>query len=123
MMVMVLASFLRWWYGAGWAHVLHSLGPRLQAVLDGFSVRQLFKTLFAPWRRIITYPGRSVQERFQALGDNLFSRAVGFVVRLVVLVAAGATLVVIAVLTLAEAILWPLLPLAVPGCLIAGLIA
>jgi len=119
---MVVASFLRWWYGAGWAHVLHSLGPRLQSVADSFSVRQLLKTLFAPWRRIITYPGRSLQERLQALGDNLFSRAIGFVVRLIVLLAALVTLVLMAVLTLVEAVAWPLLPLAVPGLLIVGLV-
>ncbi len=120
--VMVLASFLRWWYGAGWVSVMHSLDSRLQSVLDNFSVKQLLRTLFAPWRRIITYPGRSLEERFRALGDNLFSRAIGFVVRLIVLIAAGVTLLIIASLTLVEIVIWPLLPLAVPSCLIAGLI-
>lgn len=121
-MLMLVASFLSWWYGAGWARVTRSLNSRLQAVLDNFSVKQLSRTLFAPWRRIVTYPGRSLEERFRALGDNLFSRAIGFVVRLIVLIAALFTLLIIALLTLVEIVVWPLLPLAVPGCLIAGLV-
>jgi hypothetical protein len=118
---MLLGSFLGWWYGAGWARVAHSLGPRLRGVSDSFSVGQLFKTLFEPWRRIITYPGRSLEDRFRAIGDNLVSRIIGFLVRVIVLLAAGVVLLIIAVLTLIEIIVWPLLPLAVPGCLIAGL--
>ncbi len=121
-MLMLVASFLSWWYGAGWARVTRSLNSRLQAVLDNFSVKQLSRTLFAPWRRIVTYPGRSLEERFRALGDNLFSRAIGFVVRLIVLIAALFTLLIIALLTLVEIVVWPLLPLAVPGCLIVGLV-
>jgi hypothetical protein len=122
MMVMLVGSFLSWWYGAGWARIMHSLGPRMRGVLDSFSVRQLLRTLFAPWRRIITYPGRSLEDRFRAIGDNLFSRAVGFVVRLIVLLAAVVMLIIIAVLTLVEIVIWPLLPLAVPGCLVTGLV-
>lgn len=120
-MHMLVASFLSWWYGAGWARVTRSLGSRLQAILDNFSVKQLLRTLFAPWRRIITYPGRSLEERFRALGDNLFSRAIGFVVRVIVLIAACVALFIIALLTLVEIVVWPLLPLAIPACLIAGL--
>jgi hypothetical protein len=122
MMVMLVASFFSWWYGDGWARVMHSLGPRCRSVLDSFSVKQLMRTLFAPWRRIITYPGRSLEDRFRALGDNLFSRAIGFVVRIIVLLAAGAALLLVTVLTVMEIVIWPLLPVAVPGCLIAGLI-
>jgi len=122
MMVMLVASFFSWWYGAGWAKVMRSLRPRLRGVMDNFSVKQLLKTLFAPWRRIVTYPGRSLGERFRALGDNLVSRIIGFIVRVLVLLAAAVILLTITVLTLIEVIIWPLLPLAVPGCLIAGLV-
>ena len=121
-MIMLATSFFSWWYGNGWKAVANSFGPRLRGVLNSFSVSQLFRTLFAPWRRIITYPGATVQERFRAWGDNIFSRAVGFVVRVTVLLAALTALCVVAMLTVVELIIWPLLPLAVPGCLIAGFI-
>jgi hypothetical protein len=121
-MIMLLASFFSWWYGRGWKQVLDSFGPRSRAVMDNFSVRQLLNTLFAPWRRIITYPGSNIEERFRAWGDNLFSRLVGFVVRFFVLLAALLVLVIVMVLTVVELAVWPLLPVAVPGLLVAGLV-
>lgn len=121
-MIMLVLSFFSWWYGRGWKLVLDSFWPRLRGVMENFSVMQLLRTLFAPWRRIITYPGSSIDERFKAWGDNLFSRCVGFVVRLAVLLAALLTLILVASLTIVELVIWPLLPVAVPGCVIAGLI-
>ena len=97
-------------------------GPRLRGVMNAFSVRQLLRTLFAPWRRIITYPGASLEDRFRAWGDNLFSRVIGLVVRLFVLFAAAVTLALVALLNAAELVIWPLLPVAIPGCIVAGLI-
>ncbi|HEY5442568.1 MAG TPA: hypothetical protein VIJ68_03455 [Candidatus Saccharimonadales bacterium] len=118
----MLGAFFSWWYGRGWNMVATSFKPRLRAVADGFSTRQLLKTWFAPWRRITTEPGSSIEDHWRAGVDNLFSRLVGFVVRSFVLFAAAVCLAAVAGLTAAEAIAWPLLPLAVPGCLIAGLL-
>jgi hypothetical protein len=119
---MLILSFFSWWYGRGWGMVAASFGSRSRAVMNAFSVGQLFRTLFAPWRRIITYPGASLPERWRAWGDNTFSRVVGFVVRFFVLWGALLTLVIVMLLTVLELVVWPLLPLAVPGCLIAGLV-
>lgn len=122
MMIMLATSFFSWWYGAGWRSVANSFRPRLQGVLNSFSVPQLMRTMFAPWRRIVTEPGRSLDEKFRAWGDNLFSRAIGFVVRVSVLIVAFMTVAVVTLLTLLELIIWPLLPLAITGCLVAGIV-
>jgi hypothetical protein len=119
---MLVLTFFSWWYGAGWQQVIRNFVPRLNRIADAFSAKQLLRTLFAPWRRIITYPGASLAERFHALSDNVFSRVVGFVVRLGVLIAALVTLLLATALSVVEIILWPLLPVAIPVCLIAGLI-
>jgi hypothetical protein len=121
MMIMLAVSFLTWWYGHGWGQVARNFRPRLRQIADSFSVGQLLKTLFAPWRRIVTYPGASLAERFRAWGDNLVSRVVGFVVRLFVLLAAVFVLIVSAGALLLEIILWPLLPLAILVLVAAGL--
>jgi hypothetical protein len=121
-MIMLVLSFFSWWYGRGWKQVLDSFEPRLRGFMDIFSVNQLLKTLFAPWRRIISYPGASLDERFRAWGDNLFSRMIGFVVRFFVLLTALLSLALITALTVVELIVWPLLPVAVPGCIVAGLL-
>ncbi len=85
-------------------------------------MKQLLQTLFAPWKRIITYPGASLVERWRAWNDNLFSRFIGFIIRFFVLLAALVVLFFLALLTLIEFIVWPLIPLAVPACIIWGLI-
>jgi hypothetical protein len=121
MLVMLVLSFFSWWYGLGWIQVAKSFRTRLTGTLESFSVTQLMRTLFSPWRRIITYPGASLADRMRAWGDNLFSRVMGFIVRLFVLVGALVAVVVIAIFSLLAIIIWPLLPLAIPGCLIAGL--
>jgi len=118
----MLVAFLSWWYGRGWRLVAKSFGPRLHGVLEAFSARQLLRTLFQPWRRIVTPAGRSLEDRWRAGFDNLFSRLVGFVVRSFVLLAAGCGWLAVLLLTALEVIIWPLLPLLIPGCLIAGFI-
>lgn len=119
---MLVFSFLSWWYGRGWKQVFESLGPRLRGVAESFSVAQLMRTLFQPWRRIVTYPGTSLDAKARAMLDNLVSRGIGFVVRSGVLIGAFFAAVGIGLFTFLEVIAWPLLPLAVPGCLIAGLL-
>ncbi|MDB5170407.1 MAG: uncharacterized protein JWO35_101 [Candidatus Saccharibacteria bacterium] len=120
---MLVLSFFSWWYGRGWKQVFDSFGPRLKNIANAFSVNQLTRTLFAPWRRIITYPGATFGDRLRAWGDNLFSRIVGFFVRLAVLFAALLVIVAAAGFTVIELLVWPLLPIAIPGLIIAGLVA
>ena len=115
-------AFFSWWYGRGWRQLVGDFKLRIRNVIDSFSVRQLTKTLFAPWKRIVTQPGRNLEDRLHAAADNAFSRAVGFVVRLGVLLAALVAVLVVALLSIIEIIAWPLLPLAVPGFIVAGLV-
>lgn len=121
-MPMLVLSFFSWWYSRGWKQVFNSFGRRLNGILDAFSVKQLLRTLFSPWRRIISYPGASLGDKMRAWGDNMVSRVIGFFVRIFVLLGAVVALVVIGILTIFELIAWPLLPLAIPGLFIAGLL-
>jgi hypothetical protein len=118
---MLAVSFFSWWYGRGWRQVAASFSTRLQGLATTFSVSQLLKTLFAPWRRIISYPGAGLSAKFRAWGDNLVSRVIGFMVRLVVLFTALLLAIFVTVLTLVEVVLWPFLPFAAPILIIWGL--
>lgn len=120
---LMLLAFFTWWYGQGWRQVASSFQGRLQAVSDSFSVKQLVRTLFAPWKRIITTPGRSLEDKMRAWADNMFSRVIGFVVRLFVILGALVTLGIVAIFTVIEAVAWPLIPLAVPTLIIMGIIS
>ena len=110
---MLISAFLQWWYGDGWRLEINKLPRRVSSVSASFSIFQLLKTLFSPWRRIISYPGRSLEDKLRALVDNMFSRVIGFFVRLIVIIAAIVALIFVAAASFIEIIIWPLLPPAV----------
>ncbi len=120
-MVMVTFAMFSWWYGQGWKSVALAWGQRLLKVSHLFSVPILLRTLFAPWRRIITYPGASIDARFRAMIDNMVSRVVGFTVRVFVLIAAGCMLLLTGVIGGIWVVVWPFIPLAIPLLLYKGL--
>lgn len=105
-----MVEFIRWWYGAGWVQVMRSAGQRLRGLALAFSLPILIRTLFAPWRRIISYGDRSFEDSLRALLDNTVSRFVGFGVRLAVLLAALALIIITSLVSLVVIVAWPLLP-------------
>jgi hypothetical protein len=119
---MLAVAFVRWWYGAGWKQVMANVQLRLKRTADSFSIQTLVRTLFAPWKRIISTPGSGIDAHLRAIGDNMVSRAVGFTVRLTVLFTAGLCLLVLWVAGILQIILWPVVPLAAVGLIIRGLL-
>src|SRR5260221_12930004 len=95
---MLLVAFVQWWYGPGWRNASSRLLTRIRETFLTFSVPILLRTMFQPWRRIITYPGASIGDRMRAVLDNVVSRAVGFTVRLFALTAAAVLLTLYTVL-------------------------
>jgi hypothetical protein len=112
---MIALEILTWWYRRGWAQVAANSEQRFVKVSHMFSVPILIRTWFAPWRRIVTYPGASIEAKFRAATDNLVSRVVGFTVRTMVLISAGVMLLLTAVVAGLQLIVWPLIP---PGVII-----
>ncbi len=120
--IMLMLQFFSWWYGRGLAGLIGRIRGQLRAFGELFSVNILLRTLFAPWRRIISYPGAGLGDHMRALLDNLISRLVGFIIRIFVLLAAAVSVIVLGVLWLAELVVWPLLPPAIVACLILGVV-
>ena len=119
---MLALAFFSWWYGKGWQNASKKTLEHIQNVGQMFSIGLLFRTLFQPWRRIITYPGAGINQHFHALIDNSLSRLVGLFVRLFVLFAALLTTVILGLIGLIELLIWPLLPPAVIATLVLGFI-
>ncbi len=119
---MLATSLFTWWYGVGWKLVAKSITKRLDRTLASFSVPTLARTLFSPWKRIVSAPGAGIAAHIQAMGDNLVSRFVGFTVRLMVLLAATVSMAVIAVTGVIQIIAWPLVPIVIPIFIIMGLV-
>jgi hypothetical protein len=118
---MLMVAMLKWWYTAGWGLMFTRSSQRLSALGASFSVGTLLRTLFAPWKRIISYPGAGLDAHLRAMLDNLVSRGVGFMVRVFVLLAVGVLAVLELLLGLVGILLWPLLPVFVVVSLLKGL--
>ncbi len=119
---MLVMVFFHWWYGAGWRDTVGRIGRLITEVYFNFSVPILLKTLFAPWRRIISPAGTNLQQKLRALVDNAVSRAVGFTMRLILLITAASLMlgaILIGGLLIAT---WPLVPLLGPFLIVAGLV-
>jgi hypothetical protein len=117
---MLLVAFVQWWYGPGWRDTATRLTTRISDTYLTFSVPALLRTMFSPWRRIITYPGVSMQDRMRATLDNVISRVVGLMVRSMALIAAGALIAGYAIVGGLVLVLWPILPLLGPALIVGG---
>ena len=106
----MLFEFFFWWYGRGWKRAWTDCFLWVKNVQLAFSVDVLIKTLFSPWKRIVTTSGKSVDDKMAAMVDNLVSRVVGFFIRIIVLITAVIMILITFVAGLAVAIAWPLLP-------------
>lgn len=118
---MVVFEMFRWWYSDGYRDLLIRIKDRIVRVWHYFSVALLVKTLFAPWKRIITYPGKSIQERLRAVIDNLVSRLVGFFVRVLVIFVAVIVVIIATLLGGLMVIAWPFAPISVVVLFVMGL--
>jgi hypothetical protein len=119
---MLVTAFLQWWYGPGWRDAGLRLSAKMRDTYLQFSVPILLRTLFAPWRRIVTPPGGSLQNKMKAMVDNAVSRVVGFAVRLIALIAAAVILLFYIVFGGVLLLLWPALPLLGPALIVGGLL-
>jgi hypothetical protein len=117
----MLFELFFWWYGRGWLDAWKTARDWVTKVQMEFSMPELFRTLFSPWKRIISFPGQSINEKFRAMIDNLISRVIGFLVRFLALIAATICIVLAAIVGLARAMTWPLIPPAVIYLIYRGL--
>jgi len=119
---MLLFSMLGWWYSRGWAWIAkYFLVVRNKRILEFFSVTDLLKTLFAPFRQDSIDTKRApLGLKLQAFGGNLISRFLGFLIRTILIIVGLLIAAVNTVVGLVLAIVWPLLPFAplVSGLLI-----
>ncbi|HSX44714.1 MAG TPA: hypothetical protein VLF39_01200 [Candidatus Saccharimonadales bacterium] len=106
----MLFELVTWWYGKGWLDTLNRIKRQIQGIWRMFSILILLKTLFDPWKRIISPPGKSLDAMWRALVDNLISRLIGFVVRVLVIIAAFVVTTMAAIVGAVMAIGWVLLP-------------
>lgn len=115
-----MVGFLYWWYTRGWANFVRGLLNKLRGMVDFFSLGLLLKTFFAPFRQISAYQSdnASIQQRFQEFFDKLISRAVGAVVRFLIIICGIVAITAMIIFGVVVSVIWPIMP-AVP---VAGIV-
>ena len=120
---MAITEMFLWWYAHGWAVFAQKIRQSLASVIDFFSMSDLIRTLFQPFRQISAGQASadsSLDLKFHMFIDRLVSRVVGFFSRLILLIAGAIIIVVGSVISLVLLVLWPLIPLApIAGIILA----
>lgn len=121
---MLAIDMIQWWYTKGWKNFATNFMNKLRDAMDFFSIRLLVTNMFAPFRQISanTNSGPSFGAQISAFFDRLFSRFIGMVVRLLLLIIGIIILALQAVLGLIIIVLWPLAPVLCVGCLVLAIV-
>ncbi len=119
---LMISQFISWWYGPGWNDAQKYFGLTGKHIYYGLSVATLMRTLFDPWRRIVTPTDNDPIAALKAWGDNLVSRSVGATIRLATLIVAGILLCGMGLVGVLILGLWFIWPLAGPAAVIMGII-
>jgi hypothetical protein len=115
-------ELLSWWYSQGWGQAIKRIYKWAYDISLALSAGQLLRSLFEPWRRIVSAGGRSLDVKIKNFFDNLVSRAVGATVRTLVLITAGAAMIGAVVFGIVVAVVWPLVPLLILYSLYRGIL-
>lgn len=79
---MFLVGLFSWWYGRGWVSQWGRVVDRWMRTVHFFSIGQLLRTLFSPYRQIsANIQGDSFAQEMRAFFDQLISRIIGSIVR------------------------------------------
>ncbi len=119
---MLMVAFLRWWYGPGWQETGSQIMVRAHTIYLDFSVPILLRTLMAPWRRIVSSNEGALSQKMRAMLDNVISRFVGLMVRLMALLAAGIAISLTFVVGGLIYVLWPIMPPLGLALIVLGLV-
>lgn len=118
----MISQFINWWYGPGWRQAQHYFGNTTRHIYYGLSVPILLRTLFDPWRRIVTPKSDDPIAALKSTGDNLVSRGVGTTIRLATLTVAGICLAGVGMMTAVVLGLWFIWPLVGPAAVVIGIV-
>jgi len=110
---MLLVDLVGWWYSRGWVWALEQLFVvRTGKIASFFSIGDLLKTLFAPFRQdMIDTRRASLNVKLQALGGNIVSRVLGFLIRVTLIVVGVLAILLNGVFGLLAGLIWPLIPI------------
>ena len=105
---MFAVDLIEWWYLRGWGIFITGFKHKLTDSMDFFSIGQLFRTLFMPYRQISA--ATSEDSNLNKFLDRLISRAIGTVTRLFIIIFGGIAIILEAIFGFIMIVVWPLVP-------------
>ena len=117
---MVLFDAITWWYSWAWLHVLEVTRRRLTRLYNVFSVRQMLRTLFQPWKEDRVTGAQGLDQILRALVMNTVARFIGLCIRLIFLGIYVLSSLFIGATGLVVFVVWPVLPISSIILLIIG---
>jgi hypothetical protein len=122
--ISVLHHYLLWHYGRAFAEIYHVWKNLFWFVINFFSLPQLIRSFFAPWKRMTEERGNSFS--FEDLAGfiivNLISRLIGMMLRTMVIVFGIASLLLLSLGIVLTYIFWVTAPIIIAGCLYYGIV-
>lgn len=113
-------AYTKWHYGQGLNELFGIAKNFLWFVAHFFSFKLLFKTLFAPWRRLGEHyeGGFNLEALASVLVVNGLMRVVGFVTRMVVLFVGSISYILALIFSFFIFIIWFLAPVILLGSVV-----
>ena len=116
-------NLISWYYPTGLLQMAKVLWYTIIWLWESFSIPQLAKTLFLPWRRDVVYLKHpSLQQIFQVFALNLTSRFFGLIIRSITLLAGLIITALAIIINSLIFIILCLLPISLPLVIITSII-
>lgn len=122
--ISVLHHYLLWHYSKAFGEIYHVWKNLFWFVINFFSLPQLIRSYFAPWKRITEE--RSKSFNFEDLAGfiiiNLISRLIGMLLRTMVIAFGIVALLLLSLGIVLTYIFWVTAPIIIAGCLYYGIL-
>ncbi len=123
-MVSIIIDYIEWHYTSALKRIFHVWSNFFWFLVAFFSITQLLKSLFSPWKRITEDRGRTFS--FEDLAGyviiGLISRIIGFIMRFFVILIGLVSLIVLCVGLVATYVFWLSAPFLIPTTFLFGLV-
>lgn len=116
-----LFGFIKWWYSGGLIKLFGFLGALLFSILNNFSIKTTLLNLFSPWKKVLGAKRPGLDGIRDWMADNLVSRTVGFIIRVILLFVAFLALAIYAIFSILAVLTWLLYPVFVLAVLFMAL--
>ena len=110
---LLLPQAILWWYGEGVKSFFAFFSALFQSIVNFFSLKTIFLTLFSPWKMMVGERGRGIDGLKDWFLDNFVSRFVGFVVRVIMIISALISIIFYLCFFVISLLLWFLFPLVI----------